>query len=425
MNYSVKDILKMIYYSRFGSIIRYLPERIVLNNRCKVCRKSLDFIRKSDKKKIIRVVFLMEYPEVWNSSKTVFESLNNSDKAEAYIITLPKYPNLDYNDTFLTFSNLYTNVIKGYDSGKWFDLEAFAPDYVFYTRPYAKEYPDELKPAQVSKYAKLCYLPYGFDFTEGYHIQVQYNLHTFPYMYMVFCDDSSAKKYCDKMFRNEGDYKKVFDIGYPRFDLLYRLKKSIVSDVKKTTILWVPRWSLERLANDGSSYFDFIEILINFFTSGSKNNLNLIIRPHPLMFGNFVKNGVMSKYEVDNIHDRINAIDNISFDTNSDYLISARQADLIIADFTSMLIEYVMLDKPVIYCGSTAKFTEVGRKVDKAMYHLSDYKDVINGIETFLSEGDTMKEIRATVISELSKGNDGKIGDRITEQIIKDYFNIE
>ncbi len=425
MNIRIKDNIKRIFYSRLGRTLRFLPEQLILNKRCKECRKHLDNIEKKYKhEKKIKVAFLLVYPEIWNSSASIFEYLNKNESTEAYIIALPKLPKKTPNEAYAKISAKFNNVIRGYneDTGRWFDLKIFAPDYVFYTRPYAVEYPDNMKPEIVSSYCKLCYLTYGFDFTSGYHIEVGYNLKMMPYMHMIFCDGPSSLIYCEKLFSKEGNYKKIYDIGYPRFDLLYRLKFQLPVKGKIQTILWVPRWSLERLANDGSSYFDFIEDLLLFFSQAENKELNLIIRPHPLMFSNFVKKGVMSQSEVDDIYQRISKIPNVQFDLESDYLRSAGAADLVIADFTSLIIEYLMLDIPVIYCGSSDKFDEIGHLLDECMYHISDYSSVTNAINDILANGDKMKASRAEVINKISKGFDGKIGQRFVDEIIKDYY---
>ena len=65
----------------------------------------------------------------------------------------------------------------------------------------------------------------------------------------------SSYEYCKKLARNE-TLRKIYNIGYPRFDVVNRLKTSENAQGKeKFTILWTPRWSVESLANDGTSFF--------------------------------------------------------------------------------------------------------------------------------------------------------------------------
>lgn len=422
MNNKVKDIIKCIYYSKGGKLLRTFPEKWTFERKRKELQKNLHIINNKRKSYPIKIVFIVEYPEIWNSSKTIFESLSKRKNVEAYILAMPQYPNLLNNEAYDFFSNMYLNVFKGYDTteDKWFELEKLNPDYVFYTRPYDKEYPDVFKPKMVSKYAKLCYVPYGYEFVRGYHVEVEYNLKTFPYLYMVFNEGETSYDYCVRLCDKGFSDKHIFKIGYPRFDLLYSLKKQQEKNQKDIkTVLWTPRWSIEKLANDGTSYFEFIDPLLNYFSL--HKDIELVIRPHPLMFKNFIKMGVMTNEEVDKIHQCVEEMKNVYFDSNKDYLQSVYNSDFIISDYTSMLLEYIILDKPVLYCGQSKNFDNVGNKLNSAMYQLNDYKNIIDAIDHIRSYGDTISLKRREIIEELTNGFDGKSGERIVTEIINDY----
>ena len=63
----------------------------------------------------MRVVFVLEYSEIWNSSKTVYEAINRMQNTEVWIYTLPKYPNIKDNPAFEFARKKNRNVIDGYD----------------------------------------------------------------------------------------------------------------------------------------------------------------------------------------------------------------------------------------------------------------------------------------------------------------------
>ena len=422
MNIKLKNLIKGIYYSSLGSALRRYPSKLVYKKR-NATNLSYECVNhKNRKKSKVVVLFLLEMPEIWNACKSVFEAIETNELGEAYIITLPQYPNIENYPAKRFFALNSGNVINAYNENTdtWFDLHNLDPDYIFYTRPYDKEYPDDYKPVNTCKYAKLCYIPYGFEFTKGYHIEVEYNLSFLPYTYMLFFEGITSKKYCE--FFCKEDNKKLYELGYPKFDMSFRVKNEIKHVNERKTFLWTPRWSIETLANDGTSYFELIEPLLQFFSDEKNASLNLIIRPHPLMFDNFIKNGVMSKKNVDDITSKIDSLPNVSFDKNADYLESISRADYVISDFTTLLIEYLVFEVPVLYCGKTDKFDAIGRIMDDSMYHYLDYESISDAIEDFIINGDIKKDIRHEAMKTISKSFDGMIGNRITNAIIQDYF---
>lgn len=417
----IKNGLKAVYYSKIGKAIRKYPQKLLFTYRNRTEIRQLRSLKKG-KELPIKVAFVLEYPEVWNASKTVFEYMVQSPDFEPYIFACPQYPDLSLNQASVFAKENGIRAVEGFSNGEWTDLKNLAPDYVFYTRPYEKEYPDLLKPKNVSKYAKLCYITYGFAFVKGYHLEVEYNLKTFPYTYMVFCDGPSSYEHCNKIYgsRISKEGKKIFNIGYPRFDLLYSaLQKNLNSNEEKTVILWTPRWSLDGISNDGTSFFELYNPILEYVQNN--DSVRLIIRPHPLMFKNFIKNGRLTIQQVESIYKEVDKLKNAEFDTEFDYLNTVLKADIIISDFSSLLIEYFILNKPVIYCGRTRSFDEIGKKISKTMYLLNDKKDLSIILENYFANGDTLKKKRISTRNEIVGLLDGKIGRRIAQEIKKDW----
>ena len=129
----------------------------------------------------------------------------------------------------------------------------------------------------------------------------------------------------------------------------------------------------------------------------------------------------MSKIDVANLRHRIDLMKNVSFDDCENYLISGRNADLIISDFSSMLIEFLLLDKPIIYCGKSDNFDIVGKKMDEGFYHLNKSHDICKMIVDYLNNGDTIKQKREQIIGELSTRNEEEIGNIIANILRMDF----
>ena len=139
------------------------------------------------------------------------------------------------------------------------------------------------------------------------------------------------------------------------------------------------------------------------------------------MFDNFIEKGVLSQVAVDDIRQRIAATKNISFDVNVDYIETFKKSDALISDFTSMLIEFFSLKKPIIYCGDTSNFNKVGKEMDKGLYHATNWESLECWLDRLLSGKDELRETYDRVADEIS-GIGNNIGERICAEVLKDAY---
>ena len=109
----------------------------------------------------------------------------------------------------------------------------------------------------------------------------------FRNVYFSFLECDEILEILKSSFRkNIRDKVQKFEkTGFPEFDS-YKVSHKNNSD--KKTILWTPRWSYDPVLG-GSHFFEYKDEILNF---AEKNPyLSIIIRPHPLMFENFIKEG--------------------------------------------------------------------------------------------------------------------------------------
>ena len=164
---------------------------------------------------------------------------------------------------------------------------------------------------------------------------------------------------------------------------------------------------------------DYFDDLIGYFQKHS--DLSLIIRPHPLMFNNFISEGVITKQGAAEIKSKVDDMKNVFWDVNSDYTLTFKIVDALISDFTSLLIEFYLTKKPIIYCGEFKNFNIVGKNMLARMYCISNWSEMEDEL------------------NQLSNGNDDKInkfcddgliyhneliGNKIKKVIIEDATNI-
>lgn len=233
-----------------------------------------------------------------------------------------------------------------------------------------------------------------------------------------FADCTDSYKYALNWIesRKYNGLKKVFNVGFPCFDLLSSVQKR-ANDLGYT-FLWLPRWSLSEV-NDATHFFDYIEVLLDYFESHTE--YTLIIRPHPLMFSNFLEQGAMTVDQISALKQKISQMANVEFDSNNDYLITFNQCDFLISDVTSLLLEFFATGKPIIFCDSfePSKLTSEAKEIVKTFYHISNSKELIETIELLATGKDENKEKRLSVLRNTLKV-DGKAGQHIVETLIND-----
>ena len=131
----------------------------------------------------------------------------------------------------------------------------------------------------------------------------------------------------------------------------------------------------------------------------------------------------MSKEEVELYKKTLNKMENISLDNNKDYLIGFQESDILVTDFSSLIIEYFMMGKPIIYCGNleALPFKELRDNV----YLANQWKDVIDVLEKLKRGIDPLKSRRLLVSKKLRVVENGTIGKAIIQYIVNEKTTMD
>ena len=131
----------------------------------------------------------------------------------------------------------------------------------------------------------------------------------------------------------------------------------------------------------------------------------------------YKRHNLITQQELDEYISDIEKNPRTELDKEKDYLIAFDRSDVMLADFSSIVIEYAALGKPIIYCGNpeAIPIPEMldcmypARSWDKAMYYLDELK----------KGNDPLAEKRRAFTKMIAK--DGRSGERIVEYLIDDY----
>ena len=283
------ELLKKIYHklSKF-KIVRMLGEVYengfpLGNYKAYLRLKKLKKQAKHEGK--IKVVFLVQYAQVWNKLETVYERMLEDERFEAKLLAVPeKITDID-KKIYEHFYNIYGDkVIDTYHNGHWFDLKGYKPDYVFYQRPYDQYLPEEYRSGVVSEYARVCHVPYGYQVMRTTEHSAMNKLF-FRNAYIYFAENTIYYEKNRNRFKKshrEG-VRKTLNIGYPALEKF--LQKKCDKDNEYFNVLWTPRWTEDK-DSGGSNFINFKDQVLEL--PRENKNIFLMFRPHPMTFDHFL-----------------------------------------------------------------------------------------------------------------------------------------
>jgi len=382
----------------------------------------------------IRVCFLQQDPNCWNKSKALYDLLKADDRFAVSLLCVPDPFDPDTASTYRFFAE------NGYDAidarvgdgpwqamenqGQWFDLTSLQPDYVFYQQPYDAYLPKAYQSRRVAKYAKICITPYGFALTKELLVCSEYDFYK-----RVYCVYSVSQ--AEQVF-NARRFAPSHRLGIRHSKYLGTLVLSDLFSHKAETspswvfskndfrAIWTPRWTTDPKIG-GSNFFRYKDFLPNYAKENPQ--VDILFRPHPMAFSNFIRNGQMTQQEVDAYVGQIEAGANTALDREKGYDATFWQSSVLITDVSAIIIEYFVTGKPIIFCEAeerTCTYLEFFQKILSVCYVARDEGDVRRYLHQLRTGDDPLQDARTAMIRELFGDNPTGAAKAIAEDLIAD-----
>lgn len=425
---------------RVKSFIKKLPGMRKLVKKNELLEKELNEIRytsvlnakeaidyrlqiKELKHEKINVVFVCHRPAVWESLHSVYDALKKDEKFNVSIVAIPnkkELPKLWLNhekyesEGAETFWQEY-GCIDGYnyETGEWYDIKRLKPDYVFFQQPYNIARCEAYKSWNVAQYAKICYLNYfsPVGFSEFYDECTPADFLRDISFY--FTQNPRDHEYILNRYKSLGyNSTKCIMSGYPRYDRLNQINKN--SDIwndkshSKYRIVWTPRWT----TNEGNChFFDYKDELVNFCLA---KDIELVFRPHPQAFLEWNTTGEFTERQQECLRKQYKDSKNLHLDESSEYLSIFYSSDCLISDPSSVVYDYFLTGKPIIFCGGS-KENDDFELLKGGLYETKDWNMVRNVLEKLVSGRDELKEKRKEVTKTAYYFNEMGAGNYIKE----------
>jgi hypothetical protein len=367
----------------------------------------------------IRVVFLGQNASVWNKLQSVYEKMVEDDRFEVSLLAIPEHITSVDTKSFDYFFRLYGDrVLNAYIEGRWLDLEGLKPDYVFYQRPYDQYLPMEYRSDVVSRYAKICHVVYGYQVAKTTESSVL-NKRFFRNVYMYFAENSIYYEMNRKRFQksHKEGVRKTLNIGYPALEKFVKQKEEPKAGEKKFHVLWTPRWTEDKDCG-GSNFITFKDKVLELVQN---KNIFLCFRPHPMTFDHFISVGRITREEVDRYVECYEKSEQMHYDNGASYEKTFWNSDMLLTDVSSVIAEYFLTGKPVVYCETGSVPNQLLEEMMKVFYVVKTWEEAKEKVLA-LSQGiDPLKEERERKIGELMGSDFEHISQRFLEEIYQDY----
>lgn len=405
-----------------------------------ICHETIDILQEiirvigNQLEKKLNIVFMPYNAYMWNSLESIWKSASQDENCNCYVVPIPYYKLISRDNgiteqIFTYEGDMLPKYVPVVDY-KEFNLKELNPDIIYIHNQYddcnnATRVDSKYFSYNLKKYTDmLVYVTYGILGT--YPVSFYKEFYSF-----IATRDFDRVVVQSESFKSIAEYSgidrsKLISTGSPKFDALVNsLKNQEVSKHyidkfrDKTVLLWTT--NLMKIINGRDIVLDEIEELFNLVKNNP--NLGLIYRPHPLEFS-YVEskaNECFDRY-MDLIRGAENT-DNIIVDKNPNYYEAFKIADALISDKSSVLIEFMGTEKPVLIYDTGIERDYYNKNVFDIFSNYvvgEDDMTVEKFIDLVINKKDTRKKDRLDSLKTVLANLDGTCGEK-THKYIRDF----
>lgn len=375
--------------------------------------------KKNENKKEIKVLFICQMPQLWDKLSGIYEKMLEIDVFSPYILAVPEnIYDKSSNFCYEYFSRKYDHVIDSIENGKWHNIKNGEYDYIFYQRPYDSKLPQIYRSSRLMKKGKICYLAYGYLLSKT-NEELCMDKAFFRNVYLYFAENEYVKIYNQKRFPKShlDSIRKTVYTGYPALMGMQVAYPNMSDRENEKIAIWTPRWTTNKKVGN-SNFFEYKDNMLHFFVG--RENIKLIFRPHPLMFDNFIKTGEMSSDEIEELKNIFHTTSNLELDLEANYFKEFWESDFLITDISSIIIEYLITGKPIIYCETDVELNDFMKEILSVCYCVRGWDELQNVMEELICGNDFLRGDRERLARKISRENDLGTVDRILNIIKND-----
>lgn len=349
-------------------------------------------------RKVRVCLFLVHHLNAWDSIADIYHEMLSSGDFHPLVAAIDSDFSKDVDfiggsavSVFLAKKNIPHFKWFGSDSYLFLDvLKSLSPDFIFLQSPWEADFPPAFRPNELA-FSKLCYVPYfgmtlveDFKFGEGEDLHFNQHLHRVAYV--IFSESEEQRKLFQKYCAKSDVH--VLNTGSAKMARLYHSRESVefwpiaTSGVKKLRMIWAPHHSV---TNDWLAFGVFSKIYTEMLdlAKQSQDWLEVVLKPHPLLFANLIKFNLIKEADLGIWIDAWTGLDNCSLVNEGDYGPLFSGSDFMVTDGISFLVEYpVGSGKPLVFFERKdhLKLNDVGELAVQYSHVVNDFSELVNAV---------------------------------------------
>ena len=272
--------------------------------------------------------------------------------------------------------------------GDWFQQE-ISPDLIFYPQPYDGIFLNEID-WTYNQTSLIAYIPYGaLTLLEPWI----YNNWFINNAWRIYYQSEYNKQLARKTAHNRG--KNVRVSGYISSDDFKYSRPSDVwkpQDKPKKKIIWAPHFSgmhQDNWLNRGA--FNWLWRFMQDLAITHKDTIQIAFKPHPRLLSELYNHPEWGKEKADAYYAWWAESENTQIETG-EFIPLFKGSDAMIHDCNSFIVDYLFVDKPVLFTSANLKEAEeqlddFGKTALRAHYIGQNIQDVLSFVENLEADG--------------------------------------
>lgn len=386
----------------------------------------------------IKVVFLTFYYEAWDALADIHDQMLADNRFEVTVISIPRRftkdaPFADEDKVSADLDSLGVKHLR-FNFEDSFEglarLKALAPDYVFINYPWQRNYQPGYRVEELSDFTKVCYVPYyslplvAEPGVAGAAPHL-YTLRSHQLASLVFTQDEEVlEAYADTSRGN----KHVHLTGTPKIDALVRNVKQgeaswPIKNSGNQKLVWAPHHSY---SNDWLNFGMFVKLYKPMLEFAKKHpEVDIVLRPHPLMLSGLVDRKVLSQAELDEWLAEWMALPNTEIYTSGDVARLFSAADIFITEGISFIGEYPLATgKPTIFFENEDhwQFSRLGELAARSNIRVRSFTEFEAVYDEIGKQGFPDFSRQIDELQKASQPHPDQAASRIIDVVIEDYL---